>query len=188
LEKQRESIYNSLLITLIKINKEFFTMLRSIMLVCASLLFSQVAQAAAPQMTMEQTIRKIAIEDGVSMDEAAESMKLRANSLNMKLVGHQPLSKELESQGMKGVRRMEIFQFCDAKIANQMVEFNIAFAAYLPCRIAMVEDKDGKAWLITLNMDMMIRMGNLPPEMKDLGMKVRNSVYEILEAGAAGEL
>ncbi len=147
------------------------------------------AQApAAPQMNFAQTVWKVEIEDGVSMDEAIESMKLRANTLNMKLVAHQPLSAELKAQGAKNVNRMEIFQFCDAQIAKQMVDTDLTFAAYLPCRIAAVTDPQGKDWLVTLNMDLVMGMAHLTPELQTSAKRVRDSIDEIIHAGAEGAL
>jgi len=127
------------------------------------------------------------IAEDVSMDDAVDSMKLRANGLNFKLVAHMPLSEQVISMGEPS-KRMEIFQFCDALIAKRMVEHNMIFAGFLPCRIAMVEDKDGKAWLITLNMDAMLKGTNLPGNLKSLGLQVRNSIYSIIQAGVEGDL
>lgn len=151
---------------------------------------AETANAAppAPQMNFADTVWKIAVEDGISMEEAIDSMKLRANTLNMKLVGHQPLSEELKAQGVPNVTRMEIFQFCDAQIAKQMVDYDTTFAAYLPCRIAAVTDQEGKDWLVTLNMDMVMGMATLSPELQTLAKKVRDNIHEIIYAGAAGEL
>lgn len=122
----------------------------------------------------------------VSMDDAADSMKLRANLLNFKLVAHMPLSEQVKSMGGESPR-MEIFQFCDALIASKMVAQSLAFAGYLPCRIAMVEDKDGNAWLVTLNMDATMGAADLPEDLKVLGMKVRNNIYSIIQAGVVGD-
>lgn len=122
----------------------------------------------------------------VSMDEAASSMKLRANLLNFKLVAHMPLSEQVKAMGGKAPR-MEIFQFCDALIASKMVAQSLAFAGYLPCRIAMVEDEKGGAWLVTLDMDATMGTANLPDELKAMGMQVRNNIYSILQAGATGD-
>ncbi len=108
------------------------------------------------------------IED-VSFDDAVDSMKLRANMLNFKLVGHMPLSEQVKANG--GVsNRMEIFQFCDANIAAQMVAYSKAFAGYLPCRISVVLDDDDQAWLITLNMDTTMSDASLPGELQGLGI------------------
>lgn len=139
-------------------------------------------------MTLAQTVVKIPLEEGLSIADAVESMKLHANTLNMKLVAHLPLSKELEAQGVEDVRHMEIFQFCDAKIAKKMVDHDINFSAYLPCRISVVEDKDGKVWLTMLNMDLLLTMVKLDGELMELATKVRDNMNAILAAGASGAL
>jgi uncharacterized protein (DUF302 family) len=125
--------------------------------------------------------------EDVTMEDAVDSMKLRANTLNFKLVAHMPLSEQVIAMG-EDSRRMEIFQFCDALIAKQMVEYNIIFAGFLPCRIALIEDKDGKPWLVTLNMEAMIKNVDLPPDLKKLGVRVRNTIYSIVQAGVEGDL
>ncbi len=130
---------------------------------------------------------KCKLVEDVSADDAIDSMKLRANMLNFKLVGHMPLSEQVESMGGKSTR-MEIFQFCDAMIAAQMVKFSLAFAGYLPCRISVIEDKDGQVWLITLNMDKTMSDAALPKELQGLGLQVRNNIYSIITAGAEGDL
>lgn len=127
------------------------------------------------------------VTDGVSADDAIASMKLRANILNFKLVSHLPLSEQVKAEGGKS-NRIEIFQFCDALIAAQMVKHSLAFAGYLPCRISLVVDDNGQAWLITLNMDKTMSDASLPPKLKELGMQVRNNIYSIISAGAEGDL
>ncbi len=130
---------------------------------------------------------KCKVMEDVDADDAIESMKLRANILNFKLVGHMPLSEQVASMGGKS-NRMEIFQFCDAMIAAKMVNHSMAFAGYLPCRISLVLDDSGQAWLITLNMDKTMGDASLPKELQGLGMKVRNNIYSIITAGAEGDL
>jgi uncharacterized protein (DUF302 family) len=143
--------------------------------------------ASAPMIPIEDTVVKQRINEGISMDEAVESMKLRANLLNMKLVAELPLSKQVEAMGKKA-RRMEIFQFCDPLIAQSMVEANIHFAAYLPCRIALVEDEKGQGWLVMMNPDMMLTGATLSAELKKQATEVRDNLLEIMDAGTKGEL
>ncbi len=126
------------------------------------------------------------IDEEVGSDEAIQSMKLRANGLNFKLVGHLPLSDQIKSNGGES-ERMEIFQFCDASIAGEMVKANMAFAGYLPCRITLVE-KDGKGYLITLNMDSTLGDASLSKNLQKHGVDVRNKIYSIISAGAEGDL
>jgi len=141
----------------------------------------------AQTMSISDTILKMPLADDVSMDDAVDSMKLRANSLNFKLVAHLPLYQELAAMDVES-GRIEIFQFCDARIANEMLQFNPDFAAYLPCRIALIEDTDGKAWLITLDLGKIIPGANLPPELMKKAELVRDNIESIMTAGANGDL
>lgn len=145
------------------------------------------ALVPAQQPTIGDTVYKMPLEEGVSMDDAVESMKLRANGLNFKLVAHLPLYQELQSLGVES-GRIEIFQFCDARIAADMLAHNIDFSAYLPCRITLIEDQEGKPWLVTLDLDRVMQVANLPPELLEKAMLVRDNIRSIMEAGAGGEL
>jgi uncharacterized protein (DUF302 family) len=69
-----------------------------------------------------------------------------------------------------------------------MLDYSDAFSAYLPCRVAMVEDKEGQLWLYSLNMDMMIHGGEtLPPDLKEAAEGVKEIILDIMNRGAAGE-
>jgi uncharacterized protein (DUF302 family) len=147
-------------------------------------------QAADPttfSIPIEQTVVKMPIVEGVSMDDAVDSMKLRANFVNMMFVAHQPLYEQLRAMGMES-GRLEIFQFCDPQIAGKMVAFNSIFAAYMPCRIALVEEPDGQAYLMMLNLDILIQGAELSPELKALAVEVNDKLMEIMTAGANGDL
>lgn len=130
---------------------------------------------------------KCKVVEDVSSDDAVDSMKLRANFLNFKLVGYMPLSEQVKANGGES-NRMEIFQFCDANIAAKMVKEKMAFAGYLPCRITLVEGDDGSTYLITLNMDKTLGDASLPKGLQKLGVQVRNNIYSIISAGAEGDL
>jgi uncharacterized protein (DUF302 family) len=145
------------------------------------------AGGETPRLNIADTVVRIPLAEGVSMDDAVDSMKLRANVLNFKLVAHQPLYKELQAMGLES-KRIEIFQFCDARIAKAMIAHDKDFAAYLPCRITLLEDEEGKAWLITMNLDMLIQSADLPPDLMEKAQRVKSSIQEIMEAGAEGAL
>ncbi len=143
--------------------------------------------AAVTNIKVEDTVVKMPLAKGVSMDDAVNSMKLRANIDNMKLVAELPLSKQIEAMGKK-VRRIDIYQFCDPLTAQTMVEANINFAAYLPCRIALVEDAKGQGWLVMMNLDILLHGTNLTTQLKTQAGKVRDALMGIMQAGANGDL
>lgn len=141
-----------------------------------------------PNIDVAKTVVKMQIEEGISIDDAIDSLKLRANALNMKLVAHQPLSEEYKALGLPNINRTEIFQFCDAKIAKEMIEFDISYAAYMPCRITLVVDKQNVGWLVTVDMNMFLASDKLPKYLRELATKVSNMMMEIMKAGASGDL
>lgn len=143
----------------------------------------------APQATLftiEQTVIKKRVAEGVSADDAIEALKSKAVEVNMKFVAHQPLSKELQARGVES-GRLEIFQFCNPLDAHKMVQYNPVFAAYMPCRIALVEDKDGTLWLMMVDLDMLINNTPLPDELRRMAEKISSNLLMILDAGASGE-
>jgi uncharacterized protein (DUF302 family) len=136
----------------------------------------------------EATVWRVPLADGVSAADAEEAMRAVANEYNIKNVGELPLSKEVENILGKPYRMLKIYMFCDPLTAVKMLDFSDAFSAYLPCRVAMVEDKQGKVWLYTLNMDLMIHGGTpLPAELKAEAVKVKETILAIMHRGADGD-
>lgn len=135
---------------------------------------------------IEQSVVKQPLAEDVTADDAIDAMQSKAVELNMKIVAHQPLSRELEARGVDS-GRLEIFQFCNPMDAHEMVKFNPIFAAYMPCRIALVEDQEGKLWVMMLNLDMLINNAPLTPELKEIAMRVNDTLNQIMVAAATGE-
>jgi len=80
-----------------------------------------------------------------------------------------------------------VYSYCDPETARLMVDFSPHMAAFLPCRIVLLEKEDG-LWLYTLNMDMLIHMGRkLPPELRAAALQMRATIAKMLERGARGE-
>jgi uncharacterized protein (DUF302 family) len=127
------------------------------------------------------------VKAGVSAKDVEEILKLVAVERNMREVGVLPLSKELEARSGKPEKLLTVYSYCSPNIARHMVDFSPHMAAYLPCRISVVEKEDG-LWLYTLNMDMMVKMGRkLPSPLKEEAMSVRNTIYEMMERASKGE-
>ena len=133
-----------------------------------------------------QTVVKMQLDKGVSKEDAAQAMESKAVELNLKLVGKQMVSKELEARGVKSPH-LSIYQFCNPMDAKVMVVANPIFSSYMPCRVSMVEDADGKTWLMMLNLDMLINSKLLPPNVVETAMKVNQQMLDIMVAGASGD-
>ncbi|MEE9492542.1 MAG: DUF302 domain-containing protein [Gammaproteobacteria bacterium] len=128
------------------------------------------------------------LEEGVSWEDAEEAMFSVANEHNIKNVGSLPLSEQVQMMTGEDQRFLKIYQFCNPVTAMKMVDYSDAFSAYLPCRIAMVEGKDGQFVLYSLDMDMMIQGGTtLPPDLLEAAVKVKDILTDIMVRGSAGD-
>ncbi len=137
---------------------------------------------------VEATVWKVPLEEGVSAEDAEEAMKSVANELNISNVGELPLSKDVEAKSGKPYRFVKIFMFCNSLTAAQMMDYSDAYSAYLPCRVTLLQDKQKKFWIYSLNMDLMLYGGSpLPPALKAEALKVKSSIQEIMRRGAAGD-
>ncbi len=137
---------------------------------------------------VEATVWKMKVEEDLKVADVEEVMKFVANEHNIKNVGELPLYKQVEASTGKPFRFMKIYMFCNALTAAKMVSYSDAFSAYLPCRVTLLEDKTGKLWLYSLNMDLMIYGGTpLPDELKKEALKVKKIILDIMTRGASGE-
>ena len=136
----------------------------------------------------EATIWKVQVDEDLTIEDVDETVKAVANELNIKNVGELPLSEQVEAMTGEKSRYFKIYMFCNAMTAAQMLDYSDAYSAYLPCRISLVEDKQGRLWLYSLNMDAMIYGGKpLPPALKEEAMGVKKIMLEIMNRGAEGD-
>ena len=134
------------------------------------------------------TVRKVKVAKGISPDELVESLNSVATEMGIKPVGDLPLSKEVEARTGKKQRYVRVLSYCSPMIAIEMVKYSMAYGAYLPCRIVIMEDEKGQLWLYTLDLDMMIHGGQpLPEDMLKYGNQVKHIIYTMMDKAATGE-
>jgi uncharacterized protein (DUF302 family) len=127
------------------------------------------------------------VKAGVTIAVIEQVFASVAAERNMRSVGELPLSKELEARSGQKQKFLQVYSYCSPNVARQMVDFSPHMAAYMPCRLTVVEKEDG-LWIYTLNMDMMVNMGRkLPPNLKEEALKVRDTIFLMLNRAADGD-
>jgi len=132
-------------------------------------------------------IARIQVLDSVSFDDAVESLKLRANQQNLKFVGVNQIYKEIASLTGKPAKRMEIFNFCDGLTANKMLNADPLMIAFMPCRIAILEDMQGKRWVISMMMDIKLIQA-MPDDTRKSAEHVMEAMKDMMVAASKGDL
>ncbi len=137
-------------------------------------------------------IAKKKVLPGITFDEVVESIKVKANELNMKASGHNTPWKVLREIDDPNSPRVEFLSFCDLIALRQILDYSLEFSALVPCRIAVLEDADGAIWLTTLDWD--VRWLDTSPnpnriteELRERAMKIRKNIEIMMESAANGD-
>ncbi|MBF0179287.1 MAG: DUF302 domain-containing protein [Magnetococcales bacterium] len=124
----------------------------------------------------------------LSPEDVKESLKSLASANNFLFVGEAKFYKQVEAITGQPYRHIEFLSFCDASVGKMMAEYRDAYTAFMPCRIALVRDKNGKLWLHSMNLDMMIHGGRqLPPELRKEALRIRDVIKKLMAGAAKGE-
>ena len=137
---------------------------------------------------------KYKVRPGVSFDEVVESMKLRANQINLKLVGSNLLWKDFRAVlNDQEAPRIEVHSFCDIAVARDLLRLVPEIAVFMPCRIVVMEDADKNIWIMTLDWDatrlsLAGELTHITPELRQGVLDIRDKLEKVMRAGANGEL
>jgi len=133
-------------------------------------------------------VKSIEVKEGLAPEDVVDSLKSLSVQYGMLFVGEAPFYKQVEAVTGKPYRYVAFYSFCDAMVGVQMLEYDTAYTAFMPCRISLVEDGHGRLWLHTMDLDMFIYGGKpLPPDLKAGAIKVRDALDKILHGAAEGE-
>lgn len=129
---------------------------------------------------------------GISFDEVIESVQSKALDLNMRPTGHNTPYKVLRKSFDPNSPRLEFLSFCDLITMRMILDFSLEFSAFVPCRIAVMEDAKGDIWLTTLDWD--VRWLDTSPnpnrisdDLRQRALRVRENIELIMQAGATGD-
>ena len=134
------------------------------------------------------TVWKAKVAEGLTFEDVDQSIKQVAIDRNIRGVGELPLGDQVAAMNGTPWRKLNIYLYCNPLTAAKMIEHDLAYAAYLPCRVSLVEDETGQLWIYTLDMDMMIYGGKtLPPELLKEAIEVKDIMQDILTRAAEGD-
>lgn len=129
---------------------------------------------------------------GLTFDEVVESMNSKALDLNMRPSGVNTPYLVLRDSYDPDTPRLEYHSFCDLITMRKILDYSLEFSAFVPCRIAVLEDANGDIWLTSLDWD--IRWLDTSPnpnrisdDLRERALRVRKNIEEIMEAAATGD-
>jgi len=125
------------------------------------------------------------VDEGITGPEVDESIKSMATNESILHVAMFPLSEQIGNVTGTKYRHLSIHNICDAKTAGVIADVDDRFTVILPCRIAVVEGKDGIIRMFSMNPDVMGVL-NLPPGAKEMAEEVAAKIEAILAGAKEG--
>ena len=151
-------------------------------------LIGTVQAADQPAFDLAQMTLVVEAEEGLTGEDIDESIKSLAASEGIFYVFFAPIYKQIESVTGTPYRHLSVHMLCDVTAAAKMVDYNPLLATMMPCRIAVVQDKDtGKMFLYTTNPDIFTMDPNMPASLLPVAQKVADQLKAIIHGAAAGD-
>ena len=129
---------------------------------------------------------------GLTFEDVVESLKTKGNELNMKFVGVSTPWKIIRQIYDPNYPRVEIYSFCDLETLARILEYVPEFIVFIPCKIAVMEDRNGDIWLVTLDwdvrwMDTSPNPNRISDDLRRRALSVRERLEKMMEAAANGD-
>ncbi|MCS5586764.1 MAG: DUF302 domain-containing protein [Gammaproteobacteria bacterium] len=154
----------------------------------SSLFIAQANAAEKVEIMPEQFMAMVKItlvDEDITGKEVDESIKSMATNESILHVAMFPLSEQIANVTGKPYRHLSIHNICDAKTAGVIADVDDRFTVILPCRIAVVEGKDGRIRMFSMNPDVMDVL-NLPPGAKEMAESVAAKIEAIIAGAKEG--
>ena len=137
--------------------------------------------------TMASIVR-VKVADDVSNEDVEEAMESIATAEGIRSVGMLPLSEMVELQTGEKQRFLKIYQYMSPKDSVVLANYNPEFSAFLPIRISLAEDRNGKMWLYSIDIDSIFRSGKvINPKLDRLLLELKRVINAIMIAGKTGD-
>ena len=147
-------------------------------------MFTKVAKYGDPARAM---MKEYPVAEDVTGDDVKESIAALAEDYNMRQTGYVKMFTKKDAKPNE-VKEARIWSLCSLHIAKIFLNHSRYFGGFMPCRIMYVQYGNGKAYLITMDLNLAIHGGYpLPPEMGKLAAKVKTAMEEIPAKAAQGD-
>ena len=148
--------------------------------------------------SLPELIQPIALsrtaEGGLTFEEVVESVRLRANKLNLTPAGSNFLPRgQDDGRVAQSGLRAAILSYCDPELAMEMLAIVPEFSVFLPCRIAIVRESNGAIRVMTIDWRAewfkAVKTGpQVPPALLERLNRLLLKLADVVESGAKGDL
>ena len=118
------------------------------------------------------------MESSKSVAEIARAFPEVCAKYKFGVLGSIDLRQKLQEKGLVFDRECLVFEVCNPQAAKQVLDYNPAISAALPCRIAVYQE-NGKTWMASILPTALL--GLFPyPELQPVAAEVERTILRIM--------
>ncbi|MGN7613334.1 DUF302 domain-containing protein [Magnetococcales bacterium HHB-1] len=135
-----------------------------------------------PGVKINGPVLQIPLSEETTFEDARFFLESELAGVNLKVVVHQKLGKALAERTGKPRAAYDIYHICNLGIGGLMLDAEPGFGAFMPCKIALYEEKiGGRVWAVIYKPAFALSyFPGLPQSMVEAAMEIGNKMYEVL--------
>lgn len=134
---------------------------------------------------MEALVYQRQVVPGRDAADVERSLEAGAAELGLESLGMFPVQQQIRSRAAVDFPVLQVYLFCDPKLAVDLMRHNPATAAYLPCRVTLYEDSGGDLWVMVTNLDLMLHGSRpLPLSLQERAAGLQTLLREMVDRAA----
>lgn len=128
------------------------------------------------------------VADPLSVVDVERSLARVAAELRLMSLGALNVDRQISERTGRSFPLQKIYLFCDPQLASELIRHNPAMGAFLPCRIVLQQDERGALWLMTPNLEPLLRGGRpLPVALQERARDLQSQLRKIVDEAAGVE-
>jgi uncharacterized protein (DUF302 family) len=131
-------------------------------------------------------VYRVPVMPGLPVPEVRERLLQAAAATDLHALGSTSVHEQVINRTGESFPFLEVHFFCDPVLAVALIRLNPSMASFLPCRIILHEDDRGRLWLMTPNLDLLMRGGRpLPVLLQERTTGLHNKLRGIIDQAAS---
>lgn len=128
------------------------------------------------------------VADTLTVSDVERSLARAAGQQELFPLGSLHVDRQIRERTGGSFPLQKIYLFCDPQLASELIRHDPAMGVFLPCRIVLQQDARGALWLMTPNLEPLVRGGRpLPVALQDRARELQSQLRQIVdEAAGAG--
>jgi hypothetical protein len=136
----------------------------------------------------EAMVYQVRVAGSLTVSDVERGLARAAGRLDLVPLGSLHVDRQIRERTGRSFPFQKTYLFCDPQLASELIRHDPAMGVFLPCRIVLQQDERGALWLMTPNLEPLVRGGRpLPVALQDRARELQSQLRQIVDEAAGTE-